>query len=104
MAQTTPKTLEEAQRAQKPITLGRDVMYVLDYADCTRVEALRRDGVTINQVRAGQLAPAKVVAVMGDTVNLQVFLDGARQLWVTSVAQTTADDAEVGCWHWPVLV
>lgn len=53
-----------------------------------------------NTVEAGDVFPAIVVAVWGDTpecaVNLKVFLDGSDDLWVSS---TNVGDDE-GKYHW----
>lgn len=56
-----------------------------------------------NGVGPGQLYPAMIVAVWGDTpdsaVNLQVFLDGNDTEWVTSVCVGTRDHS----YEWPVV-
>lgn len=53
-----------------------------------------------NEVKAGQLYPAMVVVVWGDTptsaVNLQVFLDGSDQFWATSITVGEKD----GTYQW----
>ena len=88
----------------RPPTVNRMLRYTLDGHDVHRVDALRRDGVTLNQHHVGQEVAALVVATHdGSTVNLQLFLDGARQLWVTSVRQSASGDPEPGFWHWPKI-
>lgn len=52
-----------------------------------------------NDVRAGDICPAMVVAVAGgDVVNLKVMLDGADEYWATSV-HYDADKLQRS-WHW----
>lgn len=42
--------------------------------------------------------PAMIVAVhSNECVNLKVFTDGPKDLWLTSRLL----GEEVGCWHWP---
>lgn len=77
--------------------LGEDVLYCMDAANAERLNRIRVQwigeaapsdwpkGAQAHIGRAvvpGQLYAAKVVAVRGDAVALQVFLDGADTLWV----------------------
>lgn len=53
-----------------------------------------------NAVAAGQVVPAMIVAVWGNTptcaVNLKLFLDGSDAHWITSVSVGEKD----GDYHW----
>jgi hypothetical protein len=55
-----------------------------------------------NNAQAGDVLPAIIVRVWGDTaesaVNLQVHLDGSDVYWATS---RTHGDGQ-GHWHWPL--
>lgn len=52
-----------------------------------------------NDVRAGDICPAMVVASFGgDMVNLKVMLDGSDEYWATSV-HYDADKLQRS-WHW----
>ncbi len=65
-----------------------------------------------NEVKAGDIFPAMVVQVWGDTpecaVNLKVFLDGSDDYWVTSTSVERAQDEggiavhTEGRYHWMV--
>lgn len=100
-------------------TIGRIVLYVTNAADAVAINTARqqlfahpapgsdasptngfiRQG---NNVEEGDIFPADVVNVFGDSenppVNLQVKLDGNDQYWATS---RHVDDAKTpGTWHW----
>jgi hypothetical protein len=54
---------------------------------------------------APALAPAIVVAVDGDRVNVQLFMDGPNS--ITYIAQLLPEaqaDADVICWRWPEII
>lgn len=55
-----------------------------------------------NEVKAGQIVPAMIVAVWGDkpesAVNLKCFLDGSDDYWVRSTAVGAPDHD--GKYHW----
>jgi hypothetical protein len=52
-----------------------------------------------NDVVAGQIVPAMVVAVWGDVcVNLKAMLDGTDTYWATS--RNYHPDKAPGSWHW----
>ena len=86
-------------------TLGRIVLFKLaswhaneinerrkDYEEKAAYHSWKKNGTLVsrgNSVEVGQLVPAMVVAVWGNTpqaaVNLKLFLDGSDDHWVTSV-------------------
>jgi hypothetical protein len=82
--------------------LGARVFYRLDAAN---VRAIHRQRLASHvrgaAVRAGDVLPALVVRVSGDTANapcnLQVFLDGPDIWWAE---QVTCGDSD-GTWAWP---
>jgi hypothetical protein len=88
-------------------TIGRIVWYTLNDADAVAVRAKRLARETPgfplagNTVTAGQVFPAVIVRVWGDTpesaVNLQVLLDGDDAYWATS---RQVGEGE-GRWAWP---
>jgi len=87
-------------------TLGRIVLYTLPQYQVEQINRRRKHAVEHmdyhrwkkngtmvhigNEVRAGQVVPAIVVAVWGDTpdcaVNLKLMLDGSDDFWVTSTS------------------
>lgn len=76
-------------------SINRVVQYCMTETDVDRAKReLRRDGRHGNMPRAGELYPAMIVKVFGDTpgaaFNVQVLLDGNFSLWVTSTNITTA--------------
>lgn len=97
-------------------TLGRIVYYRLAQWNVEEINRRREDatremdyhrwkknGVMLhvgNEVKAGQIVPATIVAVWGDTpesaVNLKLFLDGSDEYWVSS---TSVGDQD-GRYHW----
>ena len=97
-------------------TLGRIVYYKLpnyqaeeinrrrQHANaCVDYHRWKKNGTMVhagNSVQEGQIVPAMIVAVWGDTptaaVNLKLFLDGSDDFWVTS---TSVGDAP-GKYHW----
>lgn len=88
-------------------TIGRVVQYTLSDQDAERITQRRadraaREGVHAetlgNAVRRGDVFPATVVRVWPECVSLQVALDGADGLWVTS----RYEGDEPGTWAWPV--
>lgn len=89
-------------------TIGRIVHYTLSEQDVALIDqqipASDENRVYRNSVRAGDVYPAMIVQVWGDTpgssVNLQVFLDGACSWWATS---RTEGDGEFH-WAWPPRV
>jgi hypothetical protein len=106
-------------------TLGRIVYFTLagyqaeqinkrraDAARCVDYHRWKSNGAQThvgNQVAAGQIVPAMVVAVWGDTakaaVNLKLMLDGADDYWVTSTSvEDERDDGghTEGRYHWMV--
>lgn len=102
-----PFVMPGRHRVQQP-TIGRIVHYTLTQDDANTVNR-RRAGRAIrerldvaslgNRAAAGDVFPATVVRVgPRDLCNLQVALDGADGLWVTSRAEGT----EPGTWAWPV--
>lgn len=103
-------------------TLGRIVYFTLanwqaeqinkrrdDSSRAVHKHAWEADGTQVhvgNSVKEGQIVPAMVVAVWGNTpecaVNLKVMLDGSDDYWVTS---TSVEDEQVphhtpGRYHW----
>jgi len=104
-------------------TVGRIVLFTLtpwqadeinkrraDGSRCIHKHRRESDGTQIhvgNPVKAGQVFPAMVVAVWGDTpqaaVNLKVMLDGTDNHWVTSTSvEDSFDDGHhtSGHYHW----
>lgn len=69
-------------------TIGRIVHYTLCQAGVNAINARRGTAHVGNRVAAGDVYPAMIVRVFGDTpescANLQVFLDGRDTEWVTS--------------------
>jgi hypothetical protein len=92
--------------------IGRIVLYRLGTDDAEEINKRRSEAFQApahawgsqshvgNQVAAGQQYPAVVVRKFsdGDTVNLQVLLDGADSHWATLRALGDED----GQWSWPV--
>lgn len=91
-------------------TVGRIVLYCLSDADELSVYRYRESQGSGNRAAAGNIYPALVVAVWGNTpdcaVNLKVFLDGTSDLWVTSTnVEVAHDEGGVavhtgGKYHW----
>jgi hypothetical protein len=97
-------------------TIGRIVLYRLsswdadninnrrkDYTDKAAYHSWKKNGTMVhtgNTVSQGQIFPAMVVAVWGNTptcsVNLKVFLDGSDDYWATSVSV----GEKSGSYHW----
>jgi hypothetical protein len=82
-------------------SIGRIVHYTLNQQDADEINRRRAaDPVTGvgNQAREGDVYPAMVVRIFGETpesaVNLQVSLDGNDQFWATS--RTLGE----GPFHW----
>lgn len=85
-------------------TIGRIVHYRLSEQDVARItiNAEKHGGHQGNEVRTGDVLPALVVRVnAGNSVNLQVFLDGPDVYWATSRG---LDGIDYGCWFWPPRV
>lgn len=94
-------------------TIGRIVHYRLSKQDAAEINRRRQRYADApdqswgflapvgNHAAAGQVFPADIVRVFGDSpksaANLQVKLDGTDVLWVTS--RTCGD--EDGQWSWP---
>lgn len=85
-------------------TIGRIVHYTLGESDVANIKERRGDAHLGNRVEVGQVYPAMIVRVHGDTptsfVNLQVFLDGRDAEWVTSRAVGMGP----GTFAWPGMV
>lgn len=99
-------------------TVGRIVLFSLAQYQVEEINRRRKDaqremdyhrwkknGVQIhvgNEVKAGDVYPAMVVRVWGDTptcaVNLKVMLDGTDDYWVTST--NAVDQPTEGKYHW----
>ncbi len=82
-------------------TVGRIVLYRLSQVDITSIMNARRNSVLRgNAMEAGDIFPAMVVAVWGETptsaVNLKVMLDGDDSFWATS--RVVGDTP--GTYHW----
>jgi hypothetical protein len=97
-------------------TLGRIVYFKLANWHAEEINRRRKDAVREmdyhrwkkngtmvhcgNEVKAGQIVPAVIVAVWGNTptcaVNLKLFLDGSDNHWITSVSVGEKD----GDYHW----
>ncbi|MFE2469698.1 hypothetical protein [Streptomyces mirabilis] len=81
-------------------TIGRIVHYTLSQQDADEINRRRTHRVTRtgNDARGGDVYPAMIVRIFGDTpesaVNLQVFLDGSDSHWATS--RTLGE----GPFHW----
>lgn len=100
-------------------TPGRIVLYRLSADDALRIRTARADrtpaifgsGGTVapvgNEVNAGDVYPAVLVRVWGDTpeshCNIQVLLDGPDTYWATS-RQHSHDENAQGTWSWPPRV
>lgn len=92
---------------QKPLpAIGRSVHYTLSQDDANTINRRRaaratREHVQVetigNRAEAGETYPATVVRVWPTCVSLQVALDGADGLWVTSRVEGTTP----GTWAWP---
>lgn len=83
-------------------TIGRIVHYKLSEYDATSINDERlKSGKHGNKATAGDVLPAMIVRVWGDTptssVQLQVFLDGDHTYWATSRGQGD----QPGMWLWP---
>lgn len=84
-------------------TPGRIVLYTLNKADANAINLARtaESGRVGNQAYPGDVCPATVVRVFGETpgsaANLQVHLDGNDTYWATS---RCVGDGE-GRWVWP---
>ncbi len=81
-------------------TIGRIVHYTLSEND---IEA---NQVGSGNVKAGDTVPAIIVRAWGtdptSAVNLRVFLDGPKDLWLTSRLGAASDQINVpGFWNWP---
>lgn len=97
------------------VSVGRVVHFVYD--ESSAMQANQLGG---NQVRAGHIEPAIIVRTWGGTtVQLKVFRDGPKDLWVTSVQEEPKQglqafsagqlgDEDPGwtqrTWHWPPRV
>ena len=104
-------------------TVGRIVLFTLaayqaeqinkrraDAARCIDYHRWKSNGAMVhvgNQAQVGQVLPAMVVAVWGNTpesaVNLKVMLDGTDDLWVTSTSvEPDKEDGShtPGRYHW----
>lgn len=80
-------------------SVGRIVHYTLSQQDTDEINRRRVDSPqTGNHVREGDVFPAMIVRIFGETpasaVNPQVFLDGDDSFWATS--RTLGD----GSFHW----
>lgn len=88
-------------------SINRVVQYCMSEADVDRAKReLKRDGRHGNEPRVGELYPAMIVKVFGDTpgaaFTVQVLLDANFSLWVTST-NITAAPKERHC-IWPPRV
>ncbi|MET9123026.1 hypothetical protein [Streptomyces sp. NPDC004528] len=87
-------------------TIGSIVLYALGQQDADEINRRRAGRVTRtgNDARAGDVYPAMIVRIFGDTpksaVNLQVFLDGSDSHWATS---RTLGEGHFH-WAWPERV
>lgn len=97
---------------------GRIVYYVFSESAAAEVMRRRTTAVSIaerikvvkwplgaqahigNDVKAGDILPAMVLRVWGDSgcSNLKVMLDGSDEYWATSVSYDA--DQRPGSWHW----
>ena len=89
-----------ARRLAEQINKRRaDAARELDYHRWKKNGAMINVG---NPVDAGQIVPARIVAVWGDTpesaVDLKCFLDGRDDYWVTSTTVGALDHD--GKYHW----
>lgn len=87
-------------------TIGRILIYKLSVLDVARIQRTANEG-NENPHAVGQELPLLVCCVWPNEfgpgkagVNGQLFLDGQRTLWITSVGE---GDIE-GRWHWPSIV
>jgi hypothetical protein len=86
--------------------IGRIVHYTLSKQDADEINRRRTDSFVLagNQAREGDVHPAVIVRIFGETpdsaVNLQVFLDGTDTFWATS---RTLGEGPVH-WVWPERV
>jgi hypothetical protein len=96
-----------------PPTIGQIVHYKLTDTDADLITQRREIGVLGNPVAAGDVYPAFVVRTFGgDTINLQVLLDGDDSYWATSRKQGESADGKDpvpgsiphGTWCWPPRV
>jgi hypothetical protein len=84
-------------RSNKPVAVGRIVMYVPTDEDLAIAAGNKTDRL-----------PAVVVKTWEDTsyendeINLKVFTDGPVDLWRTSVPYDQSDK-QPGTWHWPEI-
>ncbi|HEY9354265.1 MAG TPA: hypothetical protein VIP28_13475 [Nocardioides sp.] len=83
-------------------SIGRIVHYKLSEGDVAYIQSKHQDRSSCNQASAGEMYPALVVRVWGsgESVNLQVFLDGDCSYWATSRVEGDA----AGTWRWPERV
>lgn len=83
-------------------TIGRIVHYRLSDEDVARIRALPTP--RFNPANPGDTYPAMVVRVFESATdggaNLQVFIDGQAQLWITSAKPGDGP----GTWSWPPRV
>ncbi|MBP1296635.1 hypothetical protein [Bradyrhizobium elkanii] len=109
---------QPAPKAAIVPTIGRIVYYVLPQYQVEEINRRRqharneldyhrwkKNGTMIhvgNEVKAGQVVPAMIVAVWGATptsaVNLKLFLDGSDDYWVTST--NVGEPDQEGKYHW----
>ena len=87
-------------------SIGLIVHYTLNQQDADEINRRRTDSFVLagNQAREGDVYPAMIVRVFGETpesaVNLQVFLDGTDTFWATS--RTVGEGPFY--WAWPERV
>ncbi|MFI8459049.1 hypothetical protein [Kitasatospora sp. NPDC085464] len=82
---------------------GRVVHYRLSVEDLHRHRAQEPAHRPLPETAShsiGDVLPAIVVRAEGNTVNLQVFLDGPGTLWLPN----REHGHEPGHWHWPPIV
>lgn len=87
-------------------SIGRVVHYTLNQQDADEINRRRTDSFVLagNQAQEGDVYPAMIVRIFGETpesaVNLQVFLDGTDTFWATS--RTLGEGPSH--WAWPERV
>ncbi|MBL8820811.1 MAG: hypothetical protein JNL58_32640, partial [Planctomyces sp.] len=68
-------------------------------------EDIDKNNIASGNVKAGDVCPAIIVRTWGtdahSAVNLRVFTDGPKDIWVTSASYNPEVTSKGRHWHWP---